>query len=77
MYFCHNKNLYCNIKFRYKQTIIKSFWKKLLKVKISVTGKKESFLNHSFHVLILFYRALTKLQVDFYRFKKFKIIFEI
>ena len=33
--------------------------------------------NHLFHNLVLFYRVLTKLQDAFYKFKKFKITFEM
>ena len=34
-------------------------------------------VDHVFYKLILFYRVFTKLQVAFYRFKKFKLFFEI
>ena len=35
------------------------------------------WVNNLFHNLILFYRILYKLQDAFYRFLKFKVIFEI
>ena len=34
-------------------------------------------VDHVFYKLILFYRVLTELQVAFYRFKKFKLFFEL
>ena len=34
-------------------------------------------VDHVFYKLILFYRVITKLQVAFYRLKKFKLFFEI
>ena len=34
-------------------------------------------VNHIFYKLILFYRVFTEFQVAFYRFQKFKLVFEI
>ena len=34
-------------------------------------------VNHVFYKLMLFCRVFTKFQVAFYRFQKFKIVFEI
>ena len=50
--------------------------KKQIKAKITVKGIGGGG-DHVFYKLILFYRVFTKLQVAFYRFKKFKLFFEI